>query len=111
VIVASNLGGSVPHVADVNDSGSIDSSDLDQVANAMIITNFVCPTGTPEDVDRNGVVNFFDLIQVASNFTSPDSLGLIVAVPEDVNKDGFVNIQDLVLVANAIGNTDAASDE
>ena len=58
------------------------------------------------DVNRDGVVNILDLVQVASSFGQP--------VPEegnpaDVNEDGVVNIVDLVKVAGALGGGDAAA--
>ena len=57
------------------------------------------------DVNRDGVVNILDLVQVASSFGQP--------VPEegnpaDVNEDGVVNIVDLVKVAGALGSDAAA---
>ena len=57
------------------------------------------------DVNRDGVVNILDLVQVASSFGQP--------VPEegnpaDVNEDGVVNIVDLVKVAGALGGDAAA---
>ena len=55
------------------------------------------------DVNRDGVVNIFDLISVAQqlgNRVSADS-------PEDINGDGVVNIFDLTLVAQGIGGTAA----
>ena len=57
------------------------------------------------DVNRDGVVNILDLVQVASSFAQP--------VPEkgnpaDVNEDGVVNIVDLVKVAGALGGGAAA---
>ena len=57
------------------------------------------------DVNRDGVVNILDLVQVASSFGQP--------VPEegnpaDVNEDGIVNIVDLVKVAGALGDDAAA---
>ena len=55
------------------------------------------------DVNRDGVVNIFDLISVAQqlgNRVSADS-------PEDINGDGVVNIFDLTLVAQGIGGAAA----
>ena len=54
------------------------------------------------DVNKDGVVNIFDLVRVAGHFgqAGDDST--------DVNGDGVVNIFDLVLVAGAFGNTSAA---
>ena len=55
------------------------------------------------DVNRDGVVNIFDLISVAQqlgNRVSDDS-------QEDINGDGVVNIFDLTLVAQGIGGAAA----
>ena len=55
------------------------------------------------DVNRDGVVNIFDLISVAQQLgkrVSADS-------PEDINGDGVVNIFDLTLVAQGIGGAAA----
>ena len=57
------------------------------------------------DVNRDGVVNIFDLISVAQQLgkrVSADS-------PVDVNGDGVVNIFDLTLVAQGIGGAAAPS--
>ena len=55
------------------------------------------------DVNRDGVVNIFDLISVAQQ------LGKRVPAnsPEDINGDGVVNIFDLTLVAQGIGGAAA----
>ena len=55
------------------------------------------------DVNRDGVVNIFDLISVAQQ------LGKRVTAnsPEDINGDGVVNIFDLTLVAQGIGGAAA----
>lgn len=61
------------------------------------------PLGFPQivgDVNRDGVVNIFDLILVDSNF------GQRGQNDADVNEDGLVDITDLVLVAGAIGDTE-----
>ena len=55
------------------------------------------------DVNRDGVVNILDLVQVASKFGQQ-----ISGDPADVNEDGVVNIVDLVKVAGALGNAAAA---
>ena len=54
------------------------------------------------DVNGDGEVNIFDLVQVAAN------LGKIGENDADVNGDGVVNILDLVQVAGAIGGGGAA---
>ena len=55
------------------------------------------------DVNRDGVVNILDLVQVASKFGQKVS-----SDPADVNEDGLVNIVDLVKVAGALGDGAAA---
>ena len=55
------------------------------------------------DVNRDGVVNILDLVQVASKFGQRVS-----GDPADVNEDGVVNIVDLVKVAGALGGDAAA---
>ncbi len=55
------------------------------------------------DVNRDGVVNILDLVQVASKFGQTVS-----GDPADVNEDGVVNIVDLVKVAGALGGDAAA---
>ena len=58
------------------------------------------------DVNRDGVVNILDLVQVASSFGQP---GPEEGNPADVNEDGVVNVVDLVKVAGALGGGDAAA--
>ena len=55
------------------------------------------------DVNRDGVVNILDLVQVASQFGQRVS-----GNPADVNGDGKVNVVDLVKVAGAINEGRAA---
>ena len=55
------------------------------------------------DVNRDGVVNILDLVQVASRFNQRADIG-----KEDINGDGVVNIVDLVKVAGALGAGAAA---
>ena len=55
------------------------------------------------DVNRDGVVNILDLVQVALRFGQSVS-----GDPADVNEDGIVNIVDLVKVAGALGGEAAA---
>ncbi len=55
------------------------------------------------DVNRDGVVNIFDLISVAQQLGKRVSSNS----PEDINGDGVVNIFDLTLVAQGIGGAAA----
>ena len=50
-------------------------------------------TGSPWDVNSDGIVDVFDLVQVASQF-GQSGLGL----SGDVNRDGEIDVSDLVLV-------------
>ena len=54
------------------------------------------------DVNRDGIVNVLDLVQVANGF------GQMGEHDADVNEDGVVNIVDLVKVAGAFDNAAAA---
>ena len=58
----------------------------------------------PWDLDKNGAVNIFDLVRVASQFgqTAP-------GLPEDIDANGTVNIFDLVLVASHFGEATVAT--
>ncbi|MDE0040525.1 MAG: IPT/TIG domain-containing protein [Candidatus Poribacteria bacterium] len=58
----------------------------------------------PWDLDKNGAVNIFDLVGVASQFgqTAPGLSG-------DIDGNGTVNIFDLVLVASHFGEATVAS--
>ena len=57
------------------------------------------------DVNKDGVVNILDLVEVALSFGQTVSEG---GNPADVNEDGVVNIIDLVKVAGAFGEGAAA---
>ena len=57
------------------------------------------------DVNRDGIVNFLDLVLVGSSFTQRVGAE---GNPADVNESGVVNIVDLVLVAGAFSNAAAA---
>ena len=75
------------------------------IQGAITFTATAVATEPPQlvgDVNKDGVVNIFDLVLVAGHFgqAGDDST--------DVNADGVVNIFDLVLVAGAFGNTSAA---
>ena len=58
-----------------------------------------------EDVNRDGMVNIFDLVEVAGRLVDEpekpiEQLGEAAANSRaDVNNDGFVNVMDLILVA------------
>ena len=58
--------------------------------------------GLVEDVNKDGIVNIHDLVEIASNF------GQTGRNPADVNGDGVVNVMDLGLVAGAFGTGTAA---
>ena len=64
---------------------------------AISLADFLELNAAPWDVDKNGEINIFDLVLVASNF------GVADAETGDVNSDGEVDIFDLVLVANHFG--------
>ena len=53
--------------------------------------------GCPEDVDRNCVIGFSDLLAVLSNW------GFNPGNPADVNQDNAVEFSDLLAVLSAIG--------
>ena len=57
------------------------------------------------DVNRDGIVNILDLVQVASSFGQSVTED---GNPADVNEDGIINIVDLVKVAGALGGGAAA---
>ncbi|MDE0042995.1 MAG: dockerin type I domain-containing protein, partial [Candidatus Poribacteria bacterium] len=56
----------------------------------------------PWDVNRDGVVNIFDLV-IVSDFIGQDPLGL--EINPDVNRDGVIDILDLTLVGAHLGET------
>ncbi|MDE0297384.1 MAG: dockerin type I domain-containing protein [Candidatus Poribacteria bacterium] len=57
----------------------------------------------PWDVNRDGVVDIFDLVIVTEFFGQRIVFGL--EINPDVNRDGVVNILDLTLVASRFGDT------
>ena len=70
---------------------------------AISLSDFLVFTADPWDVNKDGNVDIFDLVLVASNF------GRVAAKKGDVNNDGNVDVFDLVLVANHFGQgTNAA---
>ena len=80
-------------------SGAKDSIDAGPLEVHFTVAGWLLPG----DVNRDGVVNIFDLISVAQQLgkrVSADS-------PVDVNGDGIVNIFDLTLVARGIGGAAA----
>ncbi len=64
------------------------------------------PPPTPEDVNRDEVVNILDLVLVAVNLGNRGT-----GLAADVNGDGVVNILDLVAVAGAFGNAAAPTSD
>ena len=75
------------------------AGDSSATAEVMTATTFEIPLPpTPWDVNRDGVVNVFDLVLVGGEFgeSGTDRAG-------DVNADGIVNIFDLVTVADHFG--------
>ncbi|MDE0041816.1 MAG: dockerin type I domain-containing protein [Candidatus Poribacteria bacterium] len=70
----------------------------------LLITAEGVESQSSEDVNRDGMVNIFDLVLVAQAFgQQPPS-----NARADVNNDGQVNVLDLVLVARALGENAAA---
>ena len=67
------------------------------------------PEYYPEDVNQDGVVNIWDLVQVSRDF-GESCFNNGIGTENDVNGDGIVNILDLILVAEALGNTASAPD-
>ena len=62
------------------------------------VYQLAAPVRRPWDVNRDGVVDIFDLVLVGSHFgqTGP-------GIPGDINRDEVVNIIDLVLVGSHFG--------
>ena len=83
-------------------SGYLIGSDGFPYFPTFVSAKIVVPIG---DVNRDGVVNILDLVQVSLSF------GQLVSEegnPADVNEDGVVNIVDLVIVAGELGGGEAA---
>jgi len=55
------------------------------------------------DINKDGVVNLFDLIRVAAKYGLTVAGGLPPTTPEDTNGDGVVCISDLVCVSSNYG--------
>ena len=53
-------------------------------------------TAVKEDVNRDGVVDFYDLVELAKNFGQPG-----INAPADINDDGLVDSQDVQLLRAA----------
>ena len=87
----------VPHVAFSSDGKTLISASYD---GTILLWNLTPETATATraaDVNRDGVLNYDDLVFIAARFGQPGSNAA------DVNGDGIVNIVDLVLVAAALG--------
>lgn len=52
------------------------------------------------DVNRDGIINYLDMIRVGNHYGESGSPGWI---PEDVNADGTVNYLDMILIGNHYG--------
>ena len=93
----------VSHVAFSPDGSTLMSASYD---GTILLWNLTPETETMiqvEDVNRDGTLNYDDLVFIASRFGQP---GLTAA---DVNGDSIVNIIDLVLVAAAIRGSNNTS--
>jgi len=55
------------------------------------------------DINRDGVVDLFDLIRVSGKYGMQNLGGVPADLPEDTNGDGKVNIADLVCVSVSLG--------
>ena len=58
------------------------------------------------DVNRDGVVNLFDLVAVATRYGLTTAGGLPPQTPEDTNGDGVICISDLVCVSLNYGRNE-----
>jgi len=59
------------------------------------------------DINRDGIVDIFDIVIVAADFGRPIDPPLPISDPRaDVNRDGIVDVFDLVIVAADFGKTD-----
>ena len=70
----------------------------------LFITADGVESQSSEDVNRDGIVNIFDLVLVAQEFGQKPARNRRA----DINKDGRVDVLDLVLVAGALGEDAAA---
>ncbi len=69
----------------------------------QVIVEFDDTVTRPADVNRDGVVNIFDLVSVASQFGKQGQ-----NLAADTNGDGVVNVFDLVVIIGAFGDAAAA---
>jgi YVTN family beta-propeller protein len=89
-------------------SGDTDTVAFDSASNTVYVPNYignvtnnvvVLPASLIQlywaDVDGDGVVNVFDIIQIGQHWLQTGPPGWI---PADVNRDGVVNIQDIILI-------------
>ena len=92
----------VSHIAFSPDGKTLISGSFDGTILLWNLAPATEPMAYLEDVNRDGMVNYHDLVFVASHF------GESGTADADVNSDGIVNIVDLVLVAAALGTGDSA---
>ncbi len=100
------LSGHTNEIVDVSispDGETLVSGSKDGTILLWEYNSFETPTYLETDVNRDGVVDVYDLIVVAANFgkTGPNIA--------DVNGDGIVNIADLIMIAAELGNAAAPS--